>query len=341
MKVLVNARETEAWLDQFAAAHAGIVSVRAADAAGIGEKALRHREATGRLQRVASGALAMRSHPPSWHGRLWTAIFEAGPGAVAGVRSAARLHGLWRYRTSESVEVVVKRGGSHRCATGRLVETSLLDPEHVVTTSGFPCTSLPRTIFDLLGDPDQRPLRSEAARRWHEDRMMAVVNDAMRYHGLTVLVELVVLASIGRRGRPGTALTRKIFTALGTGYVPDESQVESVFSSLLTRTDLPPPVKQLEIKDAQGFVGRVDFAWPELRLIVEIDSAFHDGPLDRQADERRDRRLGALGYTVIRLRWTDLVSSPDVVLRRLRRAARRQEPAADHAPSGAEITAHS
>jgi very-short-patch-repair endonuclease len=283
----------------------------------------------------------MRSHPPTWLGLLWTALFEAGEGAVAGIRSAGRLQGLWRYRNDDSIEVLVKRGGNHRCRTGRLVETSLLDPADVTVVDGVPCTTVARTIFDLLGDPDHRPLRSPAAKEWHEDRMMAVVNDAMRHHGLTVLVELAVLASIGRRGRSGTALTRKIFSSLAADYVPDESHVESVFSALLSRSDLPPPVKQLELHDADGFVGRVDFAWPDYLVVAEIDSSFHDGPLDRRADARRDARLRALGYHVLRLRWTDLVQSPDAVLRRLRRAARRLEPAVDPAPSGAEITAHS
>jgi hypothetical protein len=171
--------------------------------------------------------------------------------------------------------------------------------------------------------------------------MMAVINDAMRYHGLTVLVELVVLASIGRRGRPGTALIRKVFSELGENYVPDESQVESVFSSLLHRCDLPAPTKQLEVVDSDGLIGFIDFAWPDRMLLVEIDSSFHDGPLDRKADAARDRRLRALGYTVLRLRWFDLVVQQDQTLRRLRRAAgKRREPAVDPAPSGAEITAH-
>jgi very-short-patch-repair endonuclease len=321
-----------------------MISRTAAADAGIPEKAIRHRVAIGRLRPIGKGVLAHRSHPETWNGRLWAALLEAGPGAVAGMRSAGRLLGLWRYRDSDAVEVVVKRGGNHLARLGRLVETSLLDPDHVTVIDGIPCTSLARTIFDLCGDPDHRPLRSPAAKQWHEERMMAVINDAMRYHGLTVLVELVVLASIGRRGRPGTALIRSIFTELGTDYVPEASQVETVFSALLQRCDLPTPVKQLKVTDGQGLVGFVDFAWPDLMLVVEIDSALHDGPLDRKADAERDRRLRALGYHVIRLRWHDLVVQQDQTLRRLRRAATRQgrrELAVDHAPSGAEITAHS
>jgi very-short-patch-repair endonuclease len=270
--------------------------------------------------RLAPGVFRMRDHPANWESRLWAALIEAGEGAVVGIRSAARLHGLWRYRDTDVDEIVKKRGSNHKASLGRLCETSLLDPDHVVTVDGFPATSLARTIFDLLGDPDHRPLRSEAARRWHEDRMMAVVNDAMRYHGLTVLVELFVLASIGRRGRSGTALVRTMFSALASDYVSDESNVESAFSALLARSDLPSPEKQVPMHDGEGFVGRVDFLWPDERVIVEIDSRLHDGPVDRRSDERRDDRLRALGYEVLRFRWTDLVTTSTKVLRCVRRA---------------------
>jgi very-short-patch-repair endonuclease len=337
----VNARAVNAWLDEFGAAHHGIISGRAAAAAGISAKALRHRTEIGQLRVLGMHVLQLRSHPETWHSRLWAAVFEAGPGAVVGLRSAGRLHGLWRYRDSAAIEVVIRRGGNHRSRLGRLVETSLLDADHVCELEGFPVTTLARTVFDLLGDPEHRPLRSPTARQWHKERMLAVVNDAMRHHGLTVLVELAVLGSIGRRGRPGTALVREIFEQLGNDYVPDESQVESVFSALLLRSALPQPVKQLEITDHDGFIGRVDFAWPDLRLVVEIDSTFHDGPLDRRRDSTRDARLAALGYLVLRFRWPELVTNPDGVLRKLRRAARRLELPVISAPQEADITAHS
>jgi very-short-patch-repair endonuclease len=319
----MDSRAVTEWLAGFASRHHGIVCGQRAAEVGITRYALDHRVDRGELVRLAPGVFRMRDHPATWESRASAALIEAGPGSALGFRSAARLHKLWRYREASQVEIVKKRGGSHKALLGRLVEASLLDADNVIEIDGFPCTSLARTIFDLLGDPDHRPLRSPAAKQWHEDQMMAVVNDAMRYHGLTVLVELVLLASIGRRGRPGTALVRKIFKNLGADYVPDESQVESVFSALLRRTDLPPPVKQFKVVDAAGLVGFVDFAWPALMLLVEVDSRLHHGPLDRRADAERDRRLRARGYEVLRVEWTDLVMKPDAVLRRLRGASKR------------------
>ena len=43
----------------------------------------------------------------------------------------------------------------------------------------------------------------------------------------------------------------------------------------------------------------VDFCAPSVRLVVEVDGGYHAGRA--KADARRDRRLGALGYRVVRL----------------------------------------
>jgi very-short-patch-repair endonuclease len=49
-----------------------------------------------------------------------------------------------------------------------------------------------------------------------------------------------------------------------------------------------------------------DLWWPEIRLIVEVDSAeWHSDPLARQADEERQARLEAAGERVIRVKRAD------------------------------------
>lgn len=42
-----------------------------------------------------------------------------------------------------------------------------------------------------------------------------------------------------------------------------------------------------------------DFAAPEVRVVVEVDGAYHGARV--AADERRDRKLGRLGWRVVRL----------------------------------------
>ena len=80
---------------------------------------------------------------------------------------------------------------------------------------------------------------------------------------------------------------------------------------------LPRPVPQYEVRDQAGNLRyRVDFAWPELGVIVEFDGAekYHsfrrpgesleDVVLREKAREDRIREL--TGWTVIRLTWKDL-----------------------------------
>ena len=43
----------------------------------------------------------------------------------------------------------------------------------------------------------------------------------------------------------------------------------------------------------------VDFCAPRIKLVVEIDGGYH--ARRKRADARRDRRLGELGYRVVRL----------------------------------------
>ena len=51
----------------------------------------------------------------------------------------------------------------------------------------------------------------------------------------------------------------------------------------------------------------VDFAWPASRLVIELDSwQYHRTRAAFEADRRRDRRLTAAGWTVLRVTWEDL-----------------------------------
>ena len=63
------------------------------------------------------------------------------------------------------------------------------------------------------------------------------------------------------------------------------------------------------------FLGRVDWYFPELRIVVECDSfLWHGAWHRRKRDLRRDRRLVAAGYTVLRFSWEDLTDLPDQVI---------------------------
>jgi hypothetical protein len=89
---------------------------------------------------------------------------------------------------------------------------------------------------------------------------------------------------------------------------PRAGALESLFRVLVFNHGLPPPVKQFEVRAGGRLLGRADFAWPEFRLLVEIDGyEFHRGWDAFVSDRRRQNGLELVGWTV--LRYTARIST--------------------------------
>jgi predicted transcriptional regulator of viral defense system len=293
----------------------GIVPVQEAEARGVSHEERRALRERGVLLTVCRGANRLRDHPLTWRTRCRASLVAVGPDSALARRSAARLHGLYAYRSSDAVEVVAIRGRDTTAPPfGRLVETRWLPDDHLTVVDGLPVTTIARTFFDLCGDPDGGLSVAHPA---HERAMIRVYNDALARRGLSFTQEAAVLLTMARRGRAGTRLVRKILTRFGHTYTPTRSDTETLFYELVAAYGLPEPEKQVVLADGEGFIGVVDFLWRPAHLVVEVDSSWHDGPLDREVDEERDRRLVAAGYAVRRYRYGDLVTRPAAIAREL------------------------
>ena len=292
----------------------GIVVTDLARAAGVGRGVLDSFRTRGLLVKVGRGVDRLRDHPYTWRSQCRAALALAGPGAVLALRTSARLQGFYAYRDRPEIEVVVRRGLDHAIPFGRVIETRWLPEQHTTTVDGLPCTTVARTFFDLCGDPDLGLRVSHPA---HTRAMRRVYNDALGRRGLTFTQEAAVLLVMARRGRAGTQLVREVLRELGPRYKPTMSDTESLFLELVHAASLPDPEKQVALSDEFGFIGVVDFLWREARVVVEVDSSWHDGPYDREVDEDRDRRLEAAGYIVKRYRYGDIVMRSAHITREL------------------------
>ena len=62
----------------------------------------------------------------------------------------------------------------------------------------------------------------------------------------------------------------------------------------------------------------VDFRWPDRNLVVEVDGPGHRRRGQRSIDARRDAKLSAAGFTVVRFSDVEIEQRPDAVVERLR-----------------------
>ncbi len=117
-------------------------------------------------------------------------------------------------------------------------------------------------------------------------------------------------------GWPGSGRVRAMCPLVdGSSESPGESLVRVHLA--LGGIDLVP---QVDIHDSRGLIGRVDFLVRGRMVVLEFDGKvkFASGdPSVLWREKRREDRLRALGYVVIRIVWADLMQ-PAALLARVR-----------------------
>lgn len=280
----------------------GIITRRQALASGLTDHQIHRRSRIGQWRRLDPGTyLLFGSDTPE--ARLAGAVVALP--AVVSHRSAARAHGL-PVSDPELPEVTVPHRLSNRFAGVQVHESTDLDPDHVMERAGLPTTNVARTVFDIALGLSKRQLRR-------------VVDEAMTRRLLTVDDLENMLAAVGRRGRPGTARMRCLVADLGRRYIAPESELERRMIELLTDAGLPDPVRQLRLPWRTQVDGRVDFAYPSARLIVECDGRrWHTTAEAFERDRRRDNQAQMAGWRVLRFTWDDVTRRPAETARQVK-----------------------
>ncbi len=217
-------------------------------------------------------------------------------------RTAAWLHGL-DFQPCQPIEVTVPDGGVLPNRTGVSFRRSALPPHEVVECQGLPVTLPVRTVFDLAR---------------HLSVGEAVVAVDMALHGS--LVELEDIRSY-IRAHPASKWVAQARRVIELAEPRAESPMESRLRVLLVLAGLARPLAQAELTDERGcFLGRVDLYYPRQRLGVEYDGGTHRDSL--ATDNRRQNRLLAAGYRLLRFTAGDVYNRPDALVAEVRAALR-------------------
>ena len=220
-------------------------------------------------------------------------------GAVFAGLSALALAGGHAFATAhDPVEVVLPFGRRWRPGPGVRVSVSSSLDDVVVDRHRLARTGPVRTALDLI------------CRSAVDDGV--VLLDRLAQARLADVAAVRAAAEALPRCR-GSRVARDV-ARLADGLA--ESPQETRLRLLLHRAGFPPPVAQFRIFDREGFLARVDFAYPERRLAIEYDGLWHAEPGQFEKDWKRLNRLSAAGWRVIFVTAADL-RHPERLLARL------------------------
>jgi len=257
----------------------------------------------GPYVRVLHGVYADPSLPHDHVLKCRAAALLMPEGAAVGGRSAAALMGAPAPAYGEPVTVVLPPGLQWGGPRGVRVHRVGHAPFDVRVDQNWlvPHTGPLRTAWDVGA---------------LERTATAVgVLDALVREGLLDTAQLGELLREGA-GRWGS---RKVRRAVDLVDGRSESPPESWLRVACALAGLPAPVPQFDVVHDGRWLGRVDLAWPQARLIVEYEGAHHFEGMQIQKDDERYRRLIAAGWRVIRLSSAD-IRDMDAVVRRIRDA---------------------
>ncbi len=284
----------------------GVITFEQAMACGLTPDQIQHLLDTGRWVRLARGVYRIAGSARTWEQRLIALTFAAGPRAAASHRSAAALLAIPGFERRGLVEVTTPRRRRHRPDDELVHRWRPFPAHHLTVIEAITTTRVARTLCDLAG-------------LLHPGKVERAIDNCLAM-GITTPGSLqATFFDLAARGRKGTAVLRQLLAERCEGYVPPASELEARFLDLMGEAGLAAPVRQFDVGDIAEWIGRVDFAYPPARLLVELDShRHHSSKLDREADAERDRRLGRAGWQIVRFTWSDLAERPEWVVSELR-----------------------
>ena len=229
---------------------------------------------------------AIAGAPQSWHQVLLASVLAHGCDSWATHATATHLWALKGFDQPDALELVaadlknrVRIDGVRGRRSGALFDSDLTVRQRIPTVTAG------RALIDVSS-------------RLTTDRLGRVLDDAIRRK----LTDLEEFRRCAQRllPAPGRSMS-KVHAVLGAripGYDPGDSDLETRALRALTAAGLPPP-KQQHRMVLRGKKVRIDLAYPELKIAIELDSWKYHGGDNYTAftdDRARKNDLIALGW---------------------------------------------
>lgn len=272
---------------------------------GLSRRVLRYRAASGAVHEILPGVFAVGGAPGSFEQQVLAACLSVG--GVASHRCAGHLWGFRKFETA-AVEVLVRKDRTPSRDGVKVRRTGRLDEADIEAVRGIPVTGRARTLIDLC---DVSPLLAEGA-----------LNGALHRRHVSVRQLQAALGRVGPQ-HPGSLRYRELVMPFAAGQRPTESELEDDFLDLVIRRyNLPVPVRQYPVGRR-----RIDFAYPEMVLGVEIESVrAHAAREDVHRNASKANEL--LEWWILRFAFDDVHRWPEETAELLDRTIARRRRAA-------------
>lgn len=292
-------------------------------ALGVSKEQLRWWVRTGKVAIIARGVYSptawlgrMADDPRRMHAIALGAVIKRNPDLVASHESAAYLHEVDTLLPTGTIvpRVTLTRkppASSRSVVRGALIRVAKLPNDHVTTVLGIPVTTVARTVMDI-------------ARTAGFMEGVVAADSALRNH-VVVKVEFAIVLQDCAQWK-GTIRAHQVLD-FADGRA--ESALESVARVRFAQFRIPPPGLQVDIRGAQGFIGRADFCWHDYRTVGEADGAmkYEDRGRERaRAQLARDEKFHDAGWGTFHFTWREIYHEPAPTIDRLRRTFARNHP---------------
>jgi hypothetical protein len=212
---------------------------------------------------IRPSVYAISGAPQSWHQILLASVLAHGRDAWSSHATAGHLWTLKGFDQPDLLELVSTLSSGVRLDGVRGRRSGALFDSDLTTRHKIPTVTAERALIDVSS-------------RLTADRLGRVVDDAMRRR----LIDLEEFRRCAGRllPAPGRSMS-KVHAVLGAripSYDPGDSDLETRALRALTAAGLPPPKQQHRIV-LNGKKARIDLAYPELKIAIELDSWEYHG----------------------------------------------------------------
>lgn len=294
--------ERERLLYALARDQRGVFTLKQATACGFPPSTIRARAARGVYETIHPGVFGIAGSEDSWRRRVIAAALSTPTPGAASHRTAAYLWGMMSLRP-DAIEVVTSRHRRLERPDFVVHESKDLVASDLAVVDGIPVTSADRTVVDL----------GASAPPWLVERCL---DSGLRKELFTAWQVRCFVARVARPGRTGVGTIRPLVEERLEWDSLTDSDLEDLLRAVIKQSPHPMPEPQFKVFESSGdFVGRFDFAYPQRLAILEGDSLrYHRDPVSFERDREKQNRVHALGWTVYRFTWRQLVDDPESVL---------------------------